>query len=71
MPVIRATTTAAEAIPCCADGTTRKLAEVSGAITRPSPMPATARSVCSAGTERPKMSWCSVNRLIDHFEISQ
>ena len=34
---MRATTTAAEAMPCCADGTTLRLADVSGPITRPSP----------------------------------
>ena len=56
MPVIRATTTAAEAMPCCAAGTTRRAADDSGPITRPSPIPATSRSVCTAGTlNSPKM----------------
>ena len=32
-------------MPCWADGTTRSVADVSGAITRPSPSPAIARSV--------------------------
>ena len=47
MPIIRDTTTAAEAMPCCADGTTRRVADVSGPITSPSPSPAIARSVSS------------------------
>ncbi len=44
MPIIRATTTAAEATPCWAAGTARSTAEETGAITRPSPRPATIRS---------------------------
>ena len=49
MPIMRATTTAADAMPCWAAGTTRSVAEVSGAITSPSPRPAIARSVSSMG----------------------
>ncbi len=57
MPIIRATTTAAEAMPCWAAGTTRRVADVSGAITRPSPRPAIARSVFSIGNVKRPRSW--------------
>ena len=39
MPIIRATTTAAEAMPCCAAGTTRSVADVSGRDHQAEPEP--------------------------------
>ncbi|CKU19076.1 Uncharacterised protein [Mycobacterium tuberculosis] len=72
MPVIRATTTAAEAMPCWADGTTRRVADDSGPITSPNPKPATTRSVCIAGTvNNPRMLCRSANRSTGQWEISQ
>ena len=53
MPVIRATTTAAAATPCRSAGVARNAAVDSGAITRPSPKPASARSVSNRGRATP------------------
>ena len=71
MPIIRATTTAADAIPCCAAGTTRSVADVSGPITRPRPRPAIARSVSSVGSVNRPRSWRAASRSTGHLEISQ
>ena len=57
MPTMRATTTAADAMPCWADGTDRSVAEVSGPITRPRPIPASTRSVPNVGTVNNPRSW--------------
>ena len=62
MPIMRATTTDADAMPCWAAGTTRRVADVSGPITRPRPRPAIARSVSSIGSVMKPRSWRAASR---------
>ncbi|URN02364.1 hypothetical protein LUW74_02555 [Actinomadura madurae] len=50
IPIIRATTTAADATPCRAAGTNASTADDTGAITRPSPRPVTTRSTSMRGS---------------------
>ncbi|SLC95073.1 Uncharacterised protein [Mycobacteroides abscessus subsp. massiliense] len=69
IPVMRATTTSADAMPCCAAGTTRSAAEDSGPITRPRPIPATTRSVSRRGrVKKPKLC-TAANTSTGHPEI--
>ncbi|WP_345401663.1 hypothetical protein [Nonomuraea salmonea] len=64
MPIIRATTTAADATPCWSGRLTLSTADDTGAITKPSPRPASA-SVRS--TVRPAPARSSGHRLISAY----
>ena len=71
MPIIRDTTTAADAMPCCEPGTVRRVADVNGPITRPSPRPARIRSVSNAGSVNSTRSWRAESTSTVQWDTSQ